>query len=104
MFFSEKRMDEIEQTQSLIAREFDGLRHAMSDHATTITETMRRVTALEQQVEQLHATLAGADPEATLDIVTGVRDEVARLSIELTEQMNRTSELLTHSAAASRVP
>lgn len=103
MFFSEQRMDVIEQTQAQIGREFDGLRHALSDHSTIITETIRRVAALEQQVEQLHATLTGADPEATLDIVTTVRDEVARLGVEVTEQMNRTSELLARSAEAARV-
>jgi hypothetical protein len=94
MFFSEKRMDQIEQTQAQMGREFDGLRHAVSDQSTMIAETIRRVGALEQQIEQLHATLQGADPEMTLAIVTAVRDDVARLGTELTEQMNRTSAVL----------
>jgi hypothetical protein len=95
MFFSEKRLDQIEQQHGQLSRELDGLRHAVADQSTMIAESTRRLAALAQQVEGLHATLTGADPQMTLEIVSTVRDEVARLTIELTEQMNRTSELLT---------
>lgn len=59
-----------------------------------IVELGRRVAALEQQVESLHATLTSTDPQITLEIVTAVRSQVVELSTGLTEQMNRTSDLL----------
>ena len=68
----------------------------------TLSETTVRVDALSQQVESLHARMEQADPQATLDIATGVRDSVRELSVELTEQANRTSDVLAQVTAAER--
>lgn len=67
----------------------------------TLSEVKSRVDAMAHQLEHLHARMEQADPQATLDIATGVRDSVRDLTVELTEQANRTSELLAEVAPKS---
>lgn len=100
-FLSEQRMDALERRVDLLGGELGEMRHGLADHATAITELMRRSTAVEHLLEQLHREVAAAAPQATLGIVESVRDHVATLSIELAEQMNRTSALL---AGAESIP
>ena len=59
-----------------------------------LNELNQRTVALTHQVEHLNAVLEQADPQTTLEIVLAVRESVKELSIALTEQANRTSELL----------
>ncbi|MCP4435907.1 MAG: hypothetical protein GY812_10505 [Actinomycetia bacterium] len=59
-----------------------------------LAEVNQRTLALSHQVEHIESLLSQVDPQATNDIAIGVRDSVRELSIELTEQANRTSELL----------
>jgi hypothetical protein len=65
----------------------------------TLSELRPRVDALSHQVESLHSRLEQADPQAALDIATGVRDSVRELSVDLAEQANRTSDALAELAA-----
>lgn len=59
-----------------------------------LAELLRRTTAAEELLEQLHRSLVAADPQTTLSIVESVQAHVATLSTEITEQMNRTSDLI----------
>ncbi|CAN5693738.1 hypothetical protein BH10ACT3_BH10ACT3_23910 [soil metagenome] len=93
MFFAEQRLEQIQQELDVLVRDRD-----------TISESLRRLAALEQQVESLHAAVTGADPQMTLEIVSSVRDEVARLSIEMTEQLNRTSDVLAGLSSPTSTP
>lgn len=91
-------MDALERRVDLLGGELGDMRHGLADHATSITELMRRATAIEHLVDQLHHDVSAAAPQATLAIVEAVRDHVATLSIDLTEQLNRTSDLLARTA------
>ncbi len=62
---------------------------------SAVQEHAVRIDTLTHQVEQLHNLLEQIDPQGTHDIVLGVRDSVRQLSIELTEQANQTSDLLS---------
>lgn len=99
-FAAEQRMDALERRVDLLGGDLGELRHGLADHATALTELMRRTTAIEHLVEELHREVTAAAPQATLGVVESVRDHVASLSVELTEQMNRTSALLSQAAAA----
>jgi hypothetical protein len=59
-----------------------------------LEELNQRTVALSRQVEHLQSLIEQAEPQTTLDIVTGVRDQVRDLAVELTDQANRTSALL----------
>lgn len=98
-FAAEQRMDAIERRVDLLGGDLGEVRHGLADHATALTELMRRTTAIEHLVEELHREVTSAAPQATLGVVEAVRDHVASLSVELTDQMNRTSELLARAAA-----
>lgn len=100
-FAAEQRMDVLERRVDQLGGDLGELRHGLADHAAAITELMRRTSAVEQLIEQLHRDLTSAAPQETLAIVEAVRDDVATLSIELTEQMNRTTALLTQAGAPS---
>jgi len=62
---------------------------ALADRVATLSATTERAAAM---AEEAHRALSGADPRQALDIVTATRDELRRLSIDLTEQMNRLSQ------------
>lgn len=62
--------------------------------AELLAELNQRTIALAHRVDHLTAVLDQADPQATYEIVVAVRDSVRDLAVELTEQANRTSELL----------
>lgn len=64
-----------------------------------LDETQQRVAVLDRQMEHLQHVVTGTDPQMTLDIVRGVRDDVHRLAVELAERANATSDTL-----ASAVP
>lgn len=98
-FAAEQRMDALERRVDLLGGDLGEVRHGLADHATALTELMRRTTAIEHLVEELHREVTSAAPQATLGVVEAVRDHVASLSVELTDQMNRTSELLARAAA-----
>lgn len=68
-----------------------------------LAEVDQRTLVLGQQVEQLHQVVETADPQGTNEILVGVRDAVSRLSIELTEQANHTSELLVQMSATQEL-
>lgn len=63
-------------------------------NAELLAELNQRTIALAHRVDHLTAVLDQADPQATYEIVVAVRDSVRDLAVELTEQANRTSELL----------
>jgi hypothetical protein len=54
----------------------------------TVRELQDQVEGLHRSIERMHQTLADADPQLALDIVTQVRDDVRGLMIEVTEQLN----------------
>ncbi|MCB1270829.1 MAG: hypothetical protein M9942_06900 [Microthrixaceae bacterium] len=63
-----------------------------------------RTVALSNQVQHLESLITQADPTETLRIATGVQDSVRKLAIELTEQANRTSELLAEHSGTGSTP
>ena len=93
-FASEVRLDDVERRIDALGEELGQLRHQVGDHAETLTGLLRRTAALEQLAEQLHMSLEAADPQATMDVVKSVQRHVSALSIQLTEQLNRSSDLL----------
>ncbi len=99
-FASEVRLDGIEGRIDSLGEELGVLRHQVGDHTETLTGLLRRTTALEHLVEQLHSTLQAADPQAALDIVESVQRNVGALSVQVAEQLNRTSEALAGIADA----
>ncbi len=94
LFFLEQRVDRNEVRQGIVEAEVAELRTIVADQALLIQELSRRCGVLENQAEQLHLALSKADPYRTLAIASAVRDDVATLTAELTEQMNRTSATL----------
>lgn len=93
-FFAEQRMDAIERRVDLLGSDIGDVHRGLGDHSAVLTELLRRTTATEELLEQLHGALTAADPQTTLGIVEAVQAHVATLTIEITEQMNRTSDLL----------
>lgn len=64
------------------------------DHVL-LAEVDQRTLALSHQVDRLQEMIETLDPQGTRDIAVGVRDTVRELSVQLTEQANDTSRLLT---------
>lgn len=93
-FASEVRLDDVERRLDDVGEELGQLRHLVADQAETIGGTLRRLNATESLLEQVHATLRSADPEATFEVVAAVQDNVRELTVQVTEQMNRTSAAL----------
>ncbi len=97
-FASEVRLDDVERRIDALGDEIGRLRHQVGDHTETLTGLLRRTTALEQLVEQLHASIQAADPQATMDVVSSVQRHVSALSVQMTEQLNRSSDLIAELA------
>lgn len=100
-FAAEVRLDDVESRIDALGAELGELRHHVGDHAETLAGLLRRTTAVEQLVEQLHESLGAADPQATFDIVTSVQRHVSALSVQLTEQLNMSSDLLAGIAGST---
>lgn len=62
---------------------------ALADRVAALASTAEHAAAMAEEAQRA---LAGADPREALDIVTATRDELRRLSVDLTEQVNRLSE------------
>ena len=71
--------------------------------AELLAELNQRTIALAHRVDHLTAVLEQADPQATYDIVVAVHDSVRELTVELTEQANRTSVLLAELSSGAPV-
>lgn len=94
LFFLEQRVERNEIRQDIVESEIAALRTLVADQSLLIQEISRRCGVLEKQTEQLHIALSKADPYRTLAIVSAVRDNVAKLTTEITEQMNQTSQTM----------
>jgi hypothetical protein len=94
LFLVEQRLDHTARRQDLVEREIVELRSEIVAQMQRLTELSRRSAVVEHQTEQLHFAVARADPQLTFDVVEGVRTSVARLSAEVLEQANSTSDLL----------
>jgi hypothetical protein len=58
----------------------------LSERVAELTRTAEHALTL---AEAAHRSVTGSDPAQALEIATATRDEVRRLSVELTEQLNR---------------
>jgi hypothetical protein len=54
----------------------------------TVHELQEQMGSVHRSIERMHQTLADADPQLSLEIVTQVRDDVRALMIDVTEQLN----------------
>lgn len=93
-FFSEQRLDRTEERLDVLERMFDDVRRQLADVAATAAINAQRLGTLEHQLEQLRGSIDAVDPQLTYDIACTVQDQMEQLGTELTEQMNRTSDLL----------
>jgi predicted nucleic acid-binding Zn-ribbon protein len=93
-FAAEQRLDGVEQRLDDVGAELGELRRAVADHAATLVELQRRATAAEVLLEQVQQQLRSADPQATMAIVAAVQQQVTSIGTEVTEQLNRTSDVL----------
>ena len=87
------RLGRLRRLPAVLRRLYHLTEQSADDHAL-LEEVNQRTLALSHQVEHLQSMISQVDPVATNEIAVGVRDSVAELAVELTEQANRTSELL----------
>jgi hypothetical protein len=81
---------------------------ALSDRVATLSasteQAARQAERAAHLAEEAHQALVRADPQQALDIVTATRDELRRLSVDLTEQMNRLSQAAGTAVAPDAAP
>ena len=78
------------------------LHRRLNDVERRLIELSKQITIAAVQAEEAavlarrtHSTLEALDPQQCYEIVVAVRDDVARLSIEVTDELNRFSAALT---------
>jgi hypothetical protein len=77
----------------------------LGDRVASLAATAERAAdhaeAAARLAEDAHQALVRADPAQALDIVTATRDELRRLSVDLTEQLNRLSAEVASASLAT---
>ena len=94
-----QRLEVLEKDHRLLLDQVRLDEDRLAQVTATANDAASRLRDVSAQLESVHRTLAEADPQLAYEIITTVRDDVRSLLVEVTEQSNRASAVLTSATA-----